>query len=113
LPREELYRRIEVRVDRMFERGLIGETRALLAAGVPESAPPFKALGYKHILRVLRGELTPEAASALTKIDTRHYAKRQMTWFRKMTGIRAIDPGDAAAVDGLAAELEKARAEHG
>jgi tRNA dimethylallyltransferase len=113
LPREMLYRRIEARVDRMFERGLIEETQALLAAGVPESVPPFKALGYKHILRVLQGELTPEEAAALTKIDTRHYAKRQMTWFRKMTGIRPLDPRDAAALDGLAAELKEAGTEHG
>jgi len=107
LPREELYRRIEARVDRMFERGLIEETQVLLAAGVPESAPPFKALGYKHVLRVLRGELVPEAASALTKIDTRHYAKRQMTWFRKMSGIRPLDPRDEAALAGLVSELTR------
>jgi tRNA dimethylallyltransferase len=113
LPREELYRRIEARVDRMFERGLIEETRVLLAAGVPESAPPFKALGYKHILRVFRGELVPEAAVALTKIDTRHYAKRQMTWFRKMHGIRPLDPRDEAALDGLADELKETGADHG
>ncbi len=82
-PRADLYRRIEERVDRMFDRGLIEETRRLLAGGVPESAAPFKALGYKHVLRLLRGEIGPDEAAALTKIDTRHYAKRQMTWFRK------------------------------
>ena len=71
-PRADLYRRIEERVDRMFDRGLIEETRRLLAGGVPESAAPFKALGYKHVLRLLRGEIGPDEAAALTKIDTRH-----------------------------------------
>ncbi|MDD8011774.1 MAG: tRNA (adenosine(37)-N6)-dimethylallyltransferase MiaA [Acidobacteriota bacterium] len=93
-PRADLYRRIEERVDRMFDRGLIEETRRLLAGGVPESAAPFKALGYKHVLRLLRGEICPDEAAALTKIDTRHYAKRQMTWFRKMPGVRWIQPDE-------------------
>ncbi|HOY98023.1 MAG TPA: tRNA (adenosine(37)-N6)-dimethylallyltransferase MiaA [Candidatus Aminicenantes bacterium] len=93
-PRADLYRRIEERVDRMFDRGLIEETRRLLAGGVPESAAPFKALGYKHVLRLLRGEIGPDEAAALTKIDTRHYAKRQMTWFRKMPGVRWIQPDE-------------------
>jgi tRNA dimethylallyltransferase len=93
-PREELYRRIEERVDRMFAGGLVEETRALLARGVPDSAPPFKALGYKHVLRVLRGEIDLAEAAALTKIDTRHYAKRQLTWFKKMPDVRWIDPGE-------------------
>jgi tRNA dimethylallyltransferase len=105
-PRAVLYRRIEERVDRMFERGLIEETRALLARGVPDSAPPFKALGYKHVLRVLRGEIAQPEAAALTKIDTRHYAKRQMTWFRKMAGIRWLDPEETDPADVLAAALE-------
>jgi len=93
-PRADLYRRIEERVDRMFDRGLIEETRRLLAGGVPESAAPFKALGYKHVLRLLRGEIGPDEAAALTKIDPRHYAKRQMTWFRKMPGVRWIQPDE-------------------
>lgn len=97
-PRAELYRRIEERVDRMFERGLIEETRALLARGVPETAPPFKALGYKHVLRVLRGEIEPAEAAALTKIDTRHYAKRQLTWFNKRPEIQWIDPDKSDAL---------------
>jgi tRNA dimethylallyltransferase len=98
-PREELYRRIEERVDRMFRCGLIEETRTLLEHGVPDTAPPFKALGYKHVLRVLRGEITTEEAAALTKIDTRHYAKRQETWFRKMPGVRWIDPDRTNPLD--------------
>lgn len=105
LPRAVLYRRIEERVDRMFERGLVEETRALLARGVPDTAPPFKALGYKHVLRILRGEISPPEAAALTKTDTRRYAKRQMTWFRKMAGVRWFDPGETDPVDFLPAVL--------
>ena len=105
-PRAELYRRIEERVDRMFTLGLIEETRALLARGVPDTSPPFKALGYKHVLRVLRGEISPGEAVALTKIDTRHYAKRQLTWFNKMTGVRWIDPERTDPLDMLTGGTE-------
>jgi tRNA dimethylallyltransferase len=99
LEKDELYRRIDARVDRMFESGLVDEVRALLAQGVPETAPPFRALGYSHVLRHLRGEIRRDEAAALTKTDTRHYAKRQMTWFRKMAGIVWFPPDDVAALE--------------
>jgi tRNA dimethylallyltransferase len=92
--RDELYRRIEARIDRMFERGWVEEAAGLLAAGVPESAPPFRALGYEHVLRLLKGEIGRDEAAALAKIDTRHYAKRQLTWFRKMDGLRWFRPDE-------------------
>lgn len=98
LPREELHRRIEARVDRMFERGLVEEVQKLLAAGVDDKAPPFRALGYKCVLKLLRKEINLEEAVALTKIDTRHYAKRQMTWFSKMKDIRWYSPQDLPAI---------------
>jgi tRNA dimethylallyltransferase len=106
----ELFRRIDARVDRMFARGLVEEVRGLLAAGLDESAPPFKALGYRHVLRVLCGGMTIEEASAATKIDTHHYAKRQLTWFRKRPGIVWFD-ADATGeiIDFVAAQ----RKEHG
>jgi len=104
LEREELYRRIEARVDRMFAAGLVEEVRGLLAAGVDARAAPFKAIGYRRVLAHLKGELPLEGAIVLTKTDTRHYAKRQMTWFRKMEGIRWF-PGDD--VDGLLAFTRK------
>jgi tRNA dimethylallyltransferase len=104
LPREELYRRIEARVDRMFERGLVQEVQKLLAEGVDEKAPPFRALGYKYVFKLVRSEITLEKAVALTKIDTRHYAKRQMTWFAKMKDIHWYSPNDLPAI---ASFLEK------
>jgi tRNA dimethylallyltransferase len=99
LEREELNRRIDARVDRMFERGLVDEVRGLLERGVPATAPPFRALGYSHVLRHLRGETSRDVAAALTKTDTRRYAKRQMTWFRKMAGIAWFTPDDTRALE--------------
>jgi tRNA dimethylallyltransferase len=99
LGKDELYRRIDARVERMFARGLIDEVRSLLAQGVPETAPPFRALGYGHVLRHLRGETGRDEAAALTKTDTRRYAKRQMTWFRKMAGVVWFPPDDLAALE--------------
>jgi len=96
--REELYRTIDARVDRMFERGLVEEVQALLASGVGETAPPFKALGYKFVLSFLKGRVGLEEAVARTKIETRHYAKRQMTWFRKMDGVRWFRADDSEAI---------------
>lgn len=102
LERKELYRRIEARADRMFARGLVEEVRSLLAAGVDERAAPFKAIGYRRVLAHLKGEIPLEEAIALTKADTRHYAKRQMTWFRKMEGFRWLPAGDSAGLTDLA-----------
>lgn len=92
--RAELVRRIEARIALMFERGLVDEVRGLLASGLPESAPPFKALGYRHALAVLRGELSQAEAAGRTAADTRRYAKRQMTWFRRMAGLRWFEADD-------------------
>lgn len=99
LEREELRRRIGDRVDRMFERGFVDEVRGLLARGIPETAPAFRALGYGHVLRHLRGEIGRAEAAELTKTDTRQYAKRQMTWFRKMDGVAWFSPEDRAALE--------------
>ncbi len=96
--RAELVVRIEARMARMFERGLIEEVRGLVASGLPESAPPFKALGYRHALAVLRGEMSPAEAASRTVMDTRRYAKRQMTWFRRMEGIRWFEADDAKGI---------------
>jgi tRNA dimethylallyltransferase len=108
--RAALYERIETRVDRMFERGLVEEVRGLQAAGLEENAPPFKALGYRHVLRFLRGEATLEEIRLETKIDTRHYAKRQETWFRKTPGLVWFD---ADAGGDIAAHIRRQKEDHG
>ena len=94
LDRKELYRRIEERVDRMFRNGMDEEVRRLLSAGIPEDAPPFRGLGYRRILAFLRGETSLDEARRLTKQDTRQYAKRQITWFKKMPGVNWFPADD-------------------
>ncbi len=99
LERRDLYARIDRRVERMFTAGLIDEVQNLLAAGVGEDAPPFRALGYKQVLRHLRQEISAEEAAALTQQETRRYAKRQMTWFRNMEGIRWFAPDELPDIE--------------
>ncbi len=98
LERKELYRRIEERVDKMFERGIVREVQELLQKGADENFPPFRALGYKYVLKLLKKEIPLKKAITLTKRDTRHYAKRQMTWFKKMEGIRWFSPNDFPSI---------------
>ena len=101
MKRELLYVHIEKRVDAMIKKGIIEETRKLLDAGIPENAPPFKALGYKQVLDHLRGKISMEEAVSLIKIETRHYAKRQMTWFKKMEDVKWFDPNDEKNIIGF------------
>ena len=89
--RELLYRRIDARVDEMFQNGLIGEVEALLGAGkLPPDSTAAQAIGYKEVLGYLRGEDTEEGARLAVKLATRHYAKRQITWFSAMEGVCPI-----------------------
>lgn len=81
-PREELYDRINLRTDLMVERGLLTEIENLIAAGVPVTAKAFNAHGYKRFVEHLMGRRTLESAVEQMKLDTRHYAKRQWTWWR-------------------------------
>jgi tRNA dimethylallyltransferase len=81
-PREELYERINRRVDLMVERGLLEEIQSLIASGVPPTAKAFNAHGYKRFVEYLMGKRTLESAIEQMKLDTRHYAKRQWTWWR-------------------------------
>jgi tRNA dimethylallyltransferase len=82
-PREELYRRIDTRVDEMFERGLVDEVKNLCDRGYADALRHLRPLGYKEILDYLDGACTLEETITLTKRNSRRYAKRQMTWFRK------------------------------
>ena len=82
-PRQDLYARLDRRARIMFEGGLMEEVRGILSRGFSPDCKPFESLGYRQALQVLRGELTIEEAIALTQLDTRRYAKRQWTWFRR------------------------------
>ena len=79
--RQELYRRIETRVDRMLEQGLLEEVKHLLASGYGPESKAMRAIGYKEAVAFLSGEYSLEEAAKLIKRDTRRYAKRQLTWF--------------------------------
>ncbi|WP_316165984.1 MULTISPECIES: tRNA (adenosine(37)-N6)-dimethylallyltransferase MiaA [unclassified Bradyrhizobium] len=80
--REALYARIDARFDLMLERGAVQEVERLAARGLDPLLPAMKAHGVPALIRYIRGEITREEAAAIGKADTRHYAKRQFTWFR-------------------------------
>jgi tRNA dimethylallyltransferase len=83
MDRAALYRRIEARVDMQVAAGLVEEVRELLARGIPHDPPALQALGYKEIAGWLAGDRGFEEAVARLKRNTRRYAKRQLTWFRR------------------------------
>lgn len=82
-PREELYQRIDFRVDKMIEEGLIGEVENLLALGYSPKLPSLSAIGYGQIVSYLNGEILLEEAIALIKRTTRQFVRKQANWFRK------------------------------
>ena len=88
LRREDLWARIDRRVDQMMAQGLAEEVRALLEAGVPPSCTAMQAIGYKEFAAALRGEEPLEQAVEEVKLRSRQYAKRQRTWFRRTPGVR-------------------------
>jgi tRNA dimethylallyltransferase len=90
-PREELYRRIDARAEAHFRAGLIEEVRELLARGVPTSSSALGAHGYRRVVEYLRGERSLPSAVEQTKLDVRHYAKRQLTWFRREPGVEWVE----------------------
>ena len=81
--RAELYRRIDRRVDRMLEMGLLEEIRGLLASGIPEKCTAMQAIGYKEFVAALDGCCTVAEAADQVRQSSRRYAKRQLTWFRR------------------------------
>lgn len=85
--RDELYRRLDLRCARMFEGGLAEEVRHILALGFPASSKPFESHGYKQTLQMILGELSPRDALFYAQRNTRQYAKRQITWFRREPGL--------------------------
>ena len=81
--RQSLYRRIDLRVTKMLEAGLLQEIRGLLQSGVPDTATAMQAIGYKEFVSALNGHGTVEAAADSVRQSSRRYAKRQLTWFRR------------------------------
>lgn len=82
--RQQLYARIDRRVEEMVEAGLIDEVKWLISLGLPPTSTCLQAIGYKELIRHLAGDLSWQEAISLVQQSTRRYAKRQLTWFRKM-----------------------------
>jgi len=104
-PREELYTRINDRVGRMLDAGWLDEARALLQTGIPEDSQVCKALGYRELFRVVRGEWnTTEAAEEIRKL-TRNFARRQLSWYRGVQYARFVST-DGKTDDKIRAEVD-------
>ena len=90
-PREELYQRINQRVVQLIEQGLIEEVKMLLDRGLTAEDTAMKGIGYKEIIAYLSGQYNLETAIDTVQKNTRHYAKRQMTWFKKYKSMEWFD----------------------
>ena len=109
--RSRLYERIDRRVDRMMEEGLLEEVRYLKERGVKRESTAMQGLGYKELYAYLDGECTLEEAVRIIKRDTRHFAKRQLTWFKRERDViwadkSVIGQSDDAVVDFMRKELK-------
>jgi len=104
--RDLLDRRIEERVDRMWEQGLVAEVRSLVERGLREGRTAGRALGYAQVLRFLAGEWSEEEARQATVASTRRFARRQESWFRRDPRVTWLDAGGGAPVAGAMSELE-------
>ncbi|MFA5820980.1 MAG: tRNA (adenosine(37)-N6)-dimethylallyltransferase MiaA [Candidatus Gracilibacteria bacterium] len=90
-PREKLYERINHRVDQQIENGLVQEVKTLLAKGYDENLPAMSSIGVKEIIPYLKGNLNLKDCVETLKKNTRNYAKRQMTWFRRYDNVTASE----------------------
>jgi len=107
LPREELYARINKRVDSMIEKGLIEEVKGLLAKGYSKQLFSFQALGYKEVLEYLDKKWTKEEMIEELKKRTRNFARRQMTWFRRFKNASWFLPGEMDKILALLAQSNR------
>ena len=110
VPRTELDRRIEARVDRMWAAGFEDEVRRLAGLGLRDGKTAGRALGYQQLLRWLDGELTSEQARAETVRATRRFARRQESWFRRDPRVRWLAVGDELSARALAEIAIRTRA---
>ena len=96
-PRAELYARIDRRVDAMLEAGLVEEVRSLLEGGVPENAQCMQGIGYKEVVQYLKNEISHSTMREIIQKNSRNYAKRQITFFKKLPNLLWLDPHADAA----------------
>ena len=105
--REDLYRRIENRIDKMIETGLIEEVEKLLEMNYSENSTALQGLGYKQIIGALKGKYSLSEAVYLLKRDTRHYAKRQFTWFRKVENVHWIEITGQLSLEDVLEQIQR------
>ncbi len=105
--RKALYHRIEQRVDKMIENGLIEEVRRLLVKGYSRDANALNTVGYKEVFDFIDGKITKEEMIRLIKQNTRHFAKRQLTWFRADKRIKWIPVNDETNWSSIAEHVQK------
>lgn len=110
--RDEIYHRINIRVEEMIEEGLVEEVRELLNSGYSPDLQSMQGIGYKETVDYLEGRVTLEEAVNNIKLETRHYAKKQLTWFKREKKVEFIDRRDYANHLLLADELERRFYEH-
>ncbi len=103
--RAELYRRIDQRVDLMLEQGLLEEVKKLADMGYTKDMVSMQGLGYKEFLAYLAGELTYEEAVYILKRDTRHFAKRQLTWFKREADVTWVNVDDGRSREQILADM--------
>jgi len=97
-PREELYIRINNRVDSLIKNGLVEEVKSLLNKGYDEKLPSMSSVGIKEIIPYIKGEMGLEEATEILKRNTRRYAKRQMTWFRRYDNVQWLNPNELGKI---------------
>lgn len=105
---EDLRARIDARVDEMFQRGLVDETRRAIEQGLENNRTAMQAIGYRQVVDHLRGKMALKAAIELVKARTRQYAKRQMTWFRRQPVSNWVSMSPASQAESVAKDVAAA-----
>lgn len=105
MDRKKLYERIDKRVDLMFDMGLVEEVKALMARGYDKSLVSMQGIGYKEVIDYLNGETSLEECIDIIKRDTRHFAKRQLTWFKREKVVTYIDKDEFGTEDKCLKEM--------
>ncbi len=109
--RETLYKRIDQRVEKMLAGGLINEIRALLGSGIPKKCTAMQAIGYKEYVDALLGRCTMDKATVQVQQSSRHYAKRQLTWFRRNKAIHWLCRQDGETTEQILVRARQVLAE--
>ena len=105
MDRKKLYERIDKRVDLMFDMGLVDEVKALMAKGYDKSLVSMQGIGYKEVIDYLNGKMSLEECIDIIKRDTRHFAKRQLTWFKREKVVTYIDKDEFVSEDKCLKEM--------